>query len=270
MKIHKNQLDYKPTNHIKNVGLISKAILRTANVNRATHSRFDNFHHVLIKTKVRTNVRIRIHTENILSLNNIVQKFISHPLDKRQVGCKFNGVITEEIQIIHNILNISDHTTFPTHISYLFLIIAARVAATSGREVHAAIIVAQMAHSETQRFWAINTAEFTTKSDAITKTHILASNFAKFKIIHSSRSDPLPFFFLNEDIKKKTINVIRNPIQYEDIHRFNQNFQSTVSQVKTQRSREIANKIKKFFAKGVSISFISSHPESFLYQRYQL
>ena len=152
MKIYKNQLNYKPTNHIKNVGLISNAILSTANVNRATHSRFDNFHHVLIKMKVRINVRIRTHTEKILSLNSIVQKLISHPLLNRHVGLRFKGVITEEIQIIHNILNISDHTTFQTHISYLFLRIAAKVAATSGREVHAAIIVAQIAHSETQRF----------------------------------------------------------------------------------------------------------------------
>jgi hypothetical protein len=152
MKIDKNQLNYKPANHIKKVGFISNAILRIANVNRATHSRFDNFHHVLIKMNVRINVRIRIQTEKILSLNSIVQKLISHPLLNRQVGLRFKGVITEEIQIIHNILNISDHTTFPIHISYFFLIIAAKVAATSGREVHAAIIVAQIAHSETQRF----------------------------------------------------------------------------------------------------------------------
>ena len=213
MKIHKNQLNYKPTNHIKNLGLISNAILRIANVIRATHSRFDNFHHVLIKMKVRINVRIRTHTEKILSLNSIVQKLISHPLLNKHVGLRFKGVITEEIQIIHNILNISDHTTFPIHISYFFLMIAAKVAATSGREVHAAIIVAQIAHSETQRCWAIKTAEFTTKSDAITNTQILASNFAKFKIIHNSRSDHLPFFFLNEDMRKKTTNVMRNQIQ---------------------------------------------------------
>ena len=213
MKIYKNQLNYKPSNHIKNLGLISNAILRIANVNSANHSRFDNFHHVLIKMKVRISVRISTHTEKILSLNNIVQKLISHPLLNKHVGLRFKGVITEEIQIIHKILNMSDHTTFPIHISYFFLTIAANVAATSGREVHAAIIVAQIAHSETQRFWAINTAEFTTKSDAITKTQILASNFAKFKIIHNSRSDHLHFFFLKEDIKKKTTNVKRNPIQ---------------------------------------------------------
>lgn len=243
MKIYKNQLNYKPTNHIKNLGLISKAILRIANVNRATHSRLDNFHPVLIKMKVRINVRISTHTEKILSLNNIVQKLISHQLLNRHVGWRCNGVIIEEIQMIHNILNISDHTTFPIHISYFFFTIAAKVAATSGREVHAAIIVAQIAHSETQKCWAINTAEFTTKSEAITKTHILASNFAKFKIIHNSRSDHLHFFFLKEDIVKKITKVNRNPIQYEDIHRFNQNLPSTVSQVTTQSNREIAKRI---------------------------
>ena len=213
MKTYKNQLNYRPTNHIKNLGLISNAILRIANVNRATHSRFDNLHHVLIKKKVIINVRIRTHTEKILSLNSIVQKLISHPLLNKHVGLRFRGVITEEIQIIHNMLNMSDHTTFPTHISYLFLIIAANVAATSGSEVHTAIIVAQIAHSETQRFWAINTAEFTTKSDAITRTQMLANNFAKFKIIHNSCSDHFHFFFLNEDNRKKTTNVMRNPIQ---------------------------------------------------------
>lgn len=213
MKIYKNQLNYKPTNHIKNLGLISKAILRIANVNRATHSRLDNFHPVLIKMKVRINVRISTHTENILSLNSIVQKLISHQLLNRHVGWRCNGVIIEEIQMIHNILNISDHTTFPIHISYFFFTIAAKVAATSGKDVPAAIIVAQIAHSETQKCWAIKTAEFTTKSEAITNTQILASNFAKFNIIHNSRSDHFPFFFLNEEITKKITNVTRNPIQ---------------------------------------------------------
>ena len=39
MKTYKNQLNYKPTNHIKYVGLISNAILRIAKVNRVAHSR---------------------------------------------------------------------------------------------------------------------------------------------------------------------------------------------------------------------------------------
>ena len=170
------------------MGLISNAILIVARIIRAIHSRLDSFHHVLIKKKVNTNVAIKTHTENMLSLNNIVQKFMSHPLAKRQVGCKFNGVITADIQIIQSILNISDHITFHTHISYFFLMIAANVAATSGREVHAAMIVAQIARSETQKFWAINTAASTTKSEAKTRIHKLAISFAKFNIIHKSFS----------------------------------------------------------------------------------
>ena len=124
-------------------------------MNRATHSRLDNFHPVLIKMKVRINVRISTHTENILSLNSIVQKLISHQLLNKHVGCKCRGVIIEEIQIIHNILNISDHTTFPIHISYFFFTIAAKVAATSGNEVHAAMIVAQIARCDIQKTSAI-------------------------------------------------------------------------------------------------------------------
>ena len=143
--------NYNPINLIKNVGLISKAILKIAMMKRVAPSRFESFQFVLINMNVRISVSIKTQTEKILSLKSIVQKLISHPLLNRHVGFKFKGVITEEIQIIHNMLNMSDHTTFPTHISYLFLIIAANVAATSGREVHAAIIVAQIAHSETQK-----------------------------------------------------------------------------------------------------------------------
>ena len=83
----------------------------------------------------------------------------------------------------------------------------------------------------------------TTKSEAITKIHKLASNFAKFKIIHNSRSDHLHFFFLKDDMIKKITKVNKNQIQYDDIHKLNQNFQSTAFQVKTQSNREIANKI---------------------------
>jgi hypothetical protein len=58
--------------------------------------------------------------------------------------------MTDEIPIIQRMLNISDPITFPIHISYFFLIIAASVAATSGSDVPAATIVAQIAHSDTQ------------------------------------------------------------------------------------------------------------------------
>ena len=50
--------------------------------------------------------------------------------------------------IIHNVLNMLDPTRFATHISYFFLMIAVIVVANSGKLVHAAIIVAQIAHSD--------------------------------------------------------------------------------------------------------------------------
>ncbi len=59
------------------------------------------------------------------------------------MSCK--GVITDEIHTIHKMLKISDPITFHTHISYFFFIIAAKVAAISGKLVHAAIMVAQIA-----------------------------------------------------------------------------------------------------------------------------
>ncbi len=45
----------------------------------------------------------------------------------------------------------SDPITFPTHMSYFFFIRAANVAATSGKLVPAAIIVAQIARSDTHK-----------------------------------------------------------------------------------------------------------------------
>ena len=153
---------------------------------------------------------MRTQTENILSLNSIVQKLASHHADSRQVGWRFRGVITAEIPIIHRILKISDPTTFPTHISYFFLIIAASVAATSGSDVQAATIVAQIAHSETQNVCAINTAAFTTKSEDITKIHRLASSFVQFSNIQSLFSDDLGFFLKKREIKNHIRSTHKN------------------------------------------------------------
>ena len=147
---------------------------------------------------------MRTQTENILSLNSIVQKLASHHADSRQVGWRFRGVITAEIPIIHRILKISDPTTFPTHISYFFLIIAASVAATSGSDVQAATIVAQIAHSETQNVCAINTAAFTTKSEDITKVVSCADN--KKNLF----SDDLGFLLRKREINNHRRSIHRN------------------------------------------------------------
>jgi hypothetical protein len=63
------------------------------------------------------NVAKRINTENILSLNNIERNPALQSETNRQVEFRFSGVITELIPIIHKILKISDHITFPTPIS---------------------------------------------------------------------------------------------------------------------------------------------------------
>ena len=55
------------------------------------------------------------------------------------------GRIVALTQIIHKVLKIFDHIRLATHISYFFLIIAVIVVANSGKLVHAAIIVAQIA-----------------------------------------------------------------------------------------------------------------------------
>jgi len=86
------------------------------------------------------------------------------------------GAKTELIQIIHKILKISDQITFQTHKSYFFFAIAVTVAAISGKLVQAAIIVAQIAHSDNQKYFAIKTADETTCSDDITRRARLTNN----------------------------------------------------------------------------------------------
>lgn len=58
------------------------------------------------------------------------------------------GRIVALTQMIHRVLNIFDPTRLATHISYFFLSMAVIVVANSGKLVPAAIIVAQMAHSD--------------------------------------------------------------------------------------------------------------------------
>ena len=111
---------------------------------RNNHSDLDIFHHDLINISVITRVNINTSIEKMLSYIRDHQRE-SH-VHARQFGFRSSLVMTDDIPTIHSILNISDPITFHTHISYLFLIIAVMVAAISGRLVHAAIIVAQIAH----------------------------------------------------------------------------------------------------------------------------
>jgi hypothetical protein len=71
---------------MKYVGLISKAILRIAIMNRVAPSRFESFQFVLMKMNVRIRVNIKTHTEKMLSLKSIVQKLVSQPCANKHVG----------------------------------------------------------------------------------------------------------------------------------------------------------------------------------------
>jgi hypothetical protein len=86
--------------------------------------------------------------------------------------------------MIPRVLNMFDHIRFATHISYFFLTIAVIVVANSGKLVHAAIMVAQIAHSDIHKVSAIYIAASTITSEAITSRPILATSFATFKSIH--------------------------------------------------------------------------------------
>jgi hypothetical protein len=70
------------------------------------------------------------------------------PHGNKHTGVNSIGRMLALTQIIHNVLNMFDHTRFATHMSYFFLIIAVIVVASSGKLVHAAIIVAHIAHSD--------------------------------------------------------------------------------------------------------------------------
>lgn len=69
----------------------------------------------------------------------------------RHSGVNSIGRIVALTQIIHSVLNMLDHTKLATHISYFFFKIAVIVVANSGKLVHAAMIVAHIAHSDIHR-----------------------------------------------------------------------------------------------------------------------
>ena len=180
-------------------------------------------------------------------------------------------MIIEEIQTIQRILNISDPITFPTHISYFFLIIAAKVAAISGKLVPAAIIVAQIAHSDTHMAVATYTADATIMSDDITKSPILAIILVIFSNIHVSCSLLLCLFLLNIDKENRNRSTHINIIEYADSQNSMLNqfsvFIFTIDKMKIQ-----VNKYMKFLISGNSIplAFQTSSIGSFLIHKYQL
>ena len=82
-------------------------------------------------------------------------RHVQFPDDNKHTGVNVIGVMVALIQMIHSVLNILDQTKFPIHISYFFFKIAVTVVANSGKLVHAAMIVAQMARCDIQKISAI-------------------------------------------------------------------------------------------------------------------
>ena len=218
---------------------------------------------VVNKVKIRTNI------ENILSyikLHNTESQ-----LHARHFGVICRGVIIEEIQTIHKILNISDHITFHTHISYFFLIMAAKVAAISGKLVHAAIIVAQIAHSDTHITVATYTAEATIISEDIISNPILEIIFVMLSSIQFLCSILLFLFLLNIDRQKRNIITHINTTEYTD----NQNSilnQFSVLIFIIDKMKIHTNRYQKFLISGSSIALVlqTSSIGSFLIHKYQL
>ena len=251
------------------LGANSKIILSDANKNKKIHSVFDNFRHVLINIKVIKSVSIKMNIENILSYIKL-QKKLSQ-FQTRHFGTMCIGVITEEIQTIQRILNISEPITFHTHISYFFLIIAAKVAAISGKLVPAAIIVAPIAHSDTHITVATYTAEATIISEDIIKSHILAIILVIFNSIHVSCSLLLCLFLLNIDKEKRNRRTHINIIEYADTQNSMLN-QFSVFMFNIDRMKIQENKYMKFLISGNSIPLASqtSSIGSFFIHKYQL
>ena len=181
------------------------------------------------------------------------------------------GVIIEEIQTIHRILNISDHITFHTHISYFFLIMAANVAAISGKLVHAAIIVAQMAHSDTHITVATYTAEATIISDDIISSPILEIILVILSSIQFSCSILLFLLLLNIESQNRNRITHINIIEYADSQNSILN-QFSVWIFIMDKVKIHANKYQKFLISGSStqLAFQTSSIGSFLTHKYQL
>jgi hypothetical protein len=149
--------------------------------------------------------------------------------------------------------------------------IAARVAAISGKLVPAAIIVAQMAHSDTHITVATYTAEATITSDDIINNPILAIILVMLSNIQFSCSFLLCFFLLNIETQNKIRITHIKITEYVD----NQNpmlNQFSVLIFIIDRMKIHANKYKKFLISGSSIvpELQASSIGSFLIQRYQL
>ena len=192
-----------------------------------------------------------------------------HPGSKHS-GVSTIGRIVALTQMIHKVLKIFDHTRLATHISYFFFIMAVIVVANSGKLVHAAIIVAPMAHSDIHNVWAINTAQSTIISDAITKSHILATNFVIFRSIPLEVSLAHGIILLNTMITNKIKRIDTKISLTQSIPKCTRNLQEVISIFMKASNATPKNRYKKFLTFGTETSIASSVGDSFLMIKYVL
>lgn len=190
-------------------------------------------------------------------------------------GSKHSGVnsigrMLALTQIIHRVLKMFDHTKLATHISYFFFMIAVIVVASSGRLVQAAIIVAQIARSDIHKVCAINTAQSTITSDAITKSQILAISLVMFKSIHLDVSFAHGILLLNAMIINIINRTATNISLIQSIPIFIRNLQEVISMFIKASNTTHRNRYKKFLTFGTDTSIASSLGDSFLMIRYAL
>lgn len=190
-------------------------------------------------------------------------------------GSKHSGVssigrILALTQITHKVLNILDHTRLAIHISYFFFMIAVIVVASSGKLVHAAIIVAQIAHSDIHKVCAINTAASTITSEAMISNPILAINLVIFRSIHLEVSLTHGILLLKAIITNIKNKIDTNISLVQSIPIFIRNLPEVISILMKASNATHINRYIKFLILGTDTSIASSVGDSFFMIRYAL
>ena len=245
------------------MGLASNANTQIDTINSSNHSFLEIFQSFLMKKTIKPIVR-----NNSINEKDVSWKKCNNPSQfhhgNKHTGVNSIGRIDALTHIIHSVLKILDQTKLATHISYFFLIIAVIVVASSGRLVHAAIIVAQIAHSDIHNVWAMKTAASTITSDAITNNQILAISFVIFSNIHFEVSFAQGILLLNAiitNIKNNRATNISLTLSIPNIIR-NTSFEVLILMNASRATHK--NKYKKFLILGTETSILSSVGDSFL------
>ena len=145
---------YIPNNPVKKDGLAWNARTNIEIASNIHHSSLLSFRPLLISNTIKSIVKNSSINENEVSCIKCPRHVQFHE-ESRHTGVSVIGVIVALIQMIHSVLNMFDQTRFPIHISNFFFKIAVTVVANSGKLVHAAMIVAQIARCDIQKISAI-------------------------------------------------------------------------------------------------------------------